>query len=138
LNTRVIITDDDVDFAQTLQRCAQSAGHETVLCSDGYGLISALNECHDPALVFLDVHMKEKDGIEVIEDIKSLETSFRIRFITGGVDTHAIAARMIATARDIDVGTTLYKPFTLDDFRNAIETDLPLLQDQISSRLRTA
>lgn len=81
-----------------------------------------------PALVILDIHMANKDGIAAIEDFKLIKRRFRLRFMTGGEESHAVAASMIARARDFDVGRTLYKPFSLTRFKEVVQADMALLE----------
>jgi len=127
INTVLIITDDDPAIRKLLGKAAEASGWNVVLCESAEELLKEMGSSLVPVLLFLDIHMAEKDGIEVIEDLKLIDRKFRLRFMTGGKDTHAVAARMIATARDLDVGTTLYKPFSLERFREAIDVDMALL-----------
>lgn len=126
----LIITDDDPDFRKILGKAAHAAGWDAILCANVVELLAAMRASSAPALLFLDIHMSDKDGIEAIEDLKLVDRRLRLRFMTGGEDAHAVAARMIARARDLDVGMTLYKPFSLARFREAIEADMSLLQIQ--------
>ncbi len=57
--------------------------------------------------------MPDLDGIEVIDELESVDRPLRMRFMTGGPDSSALAARMIASARSFDVGRHLMKPFEL-------------------------
>ncbi len=124
----LIITDDDDNLRELLGKVARAEGWDAILCRSAKELVEEMSSSSIPALIFLDIHMADQDGIEVIEDLNLIDRTFRLRFMTGGEDSHAVAARMIAHARDFDVGLTLYKPFSLERFKETIEADMALLK----------
>ena len=119
----VCIVDDDRDFRVLLANTSRKQGLNTIECVNGVDVVGALEGQPEPWLIFMDIHMDQRDGIEAIEDLRGLDRDIRLRFMTGGTATHALAANMIARARDLNVSETLYKPFSLDVFRSALSID---------------
>jgi hypothetical protein len=73
------------------------------------------------------------DGIEVISGIAALNRPMRLRFMTGGGGASMEAAKLIAQARDIDVGNNLHKPLSRDVLRDVLQTEagtLAQIQEQ--------
>lgn len=121
----LLIAEDNADFAQALRRKAESCGWAVTLCPNGAALLDALPALTAPALLLIDVNMPRLNGIEAIGRIAAAPGPhrLRIRFMTGGSDVNAVAARMIAEARGLDVGDTLYKPLPMARFKEALEDE---------------
>ena len=133
MQIEIYVTDDDPEFRNILAKALEKTSHKFFLCENSEELIDALSTSNGPAIVFLDIHMEGQDGISTIERLRSVSRRFRLRFITGGDTPTAVAASMIAKARDIDVGRTLFKPFPLEQFSKALEEDINLLMSQAKS-----
>ncbi|MBN1584316.1 MAG: response regulator transcription factor [Anaerolineae bacterium] len=72
---RVLVVDDDLSVASTIDRLLRSRGHETVVVHNGRDAIKAAKEAK-PDLVILDVMMPEMNGIEACKIMRSdLETA---------------------------------------------------------------
>ena len=87
------------------------------VCGDGAHLIDELHKETGPALLMVDIMMPVLDGIEVIDQLAQIDRELRVRFITGGPYSSALAARMMAEARDIAAGQFLTKPIHLEELR---------------------
>ncbi len=101
---RVLVVDDNIDAAATLQLLLNSLGHETRVVHDG---IQALEAAADfvPDIVLLDIGLPGLDGYEVARRLRTLrrERPLRIIAVTGwgqdadrqrsreaGVDVHLV------------------------------------------------
>lgn len=121
----LLIAEDNGAVAEALRRKAESCGWSVTLCPDGAELLAALPALPAPALLLIDVNMPRLNGIEAIERVADapLPEPTRIRFMTGGADVNAAAARMIAEAKGLDVGETLYKPFPMSLFADMLASE---------------
>lgn len=117
---QVYIADDNVEFANLCAKVAVQEGWSATVCANGRELITVLHQGEGPALLIVDIQMPELDGIEVIDELLGVDRKLRVRFITGGPDSSALAARMIAEARDIEVGRFLTKPIRMQDLREML------------------
>ena len=125
--TTVCIVDDNPELRNVLATVCKGMGFRTVEChfdsiKDKLDLevANVLKNHHDPLVMFLDIQMDVMDGFETIELLKDASQDMRIRFMTGGPSTNAVAAQMIAQARDLEVGNSLFKPFSLKDFQKIV------------------
>lgn len=128
------IADDNVEFAEFCAEVATLEGWHVKTCHDGSELLEALKMVTEPALILCDITMPEVDGIEVIKTLSDPEGLFRIRFITGGLMTNAVAARLIGDARDINVGRFLVKPVSLADLRAVFVEEAENLRNMASTK----
>ncbi|WP_294224878.1 response regulator [uncultured Shimia sp.] len=120
---KLYIADDNVEFAEYLAHVATRDGWETEICSNGLKLLERLRESDEPALLLVDINMPQMDGIEVISGIAALTRPMRLRFMTGGGAPSMEAAKLIAQARDIDVGDNMHKPLSRDLLRDVLQTE---------------
>lgn len=111
---RVYIADDNVGFAEYVSIIADKNGWDAQICKNGQELIDSISKSYsdDPALLLIDINMPKMDGIETIDRLAILECPVRIRFMTGGQESSLLAARMIAEARDLQVGRNINKPLS--------------------------
>jgi PAS domain S-box-containing protein len=101
---RVLVVDDNVDAATTLQLLLRSLGHETRAAHDGSEALRVAGE-FAPDVVLLDIGLPELDGYEVARRLRALNPQRRLRIvaITGwgqeadrarsqeaGVDVHLV------------------------------------------------
>jgi CheY-like chemotaxis protein len=113
----VYVADDNEDFSRIVVRVAEKEGWTVTTCTDGRILADAVAAESGPALLIIDINMPNMDGIETIEALKSIKRRLRVRFITGGPQSSALAARMIAEARGMESGRFITKPVSVDQLK---------------------
>lgn len=89
---RAIIIDDDQHIRKEIKEQIESNFKEEVLIiAESDSVANGIQEIekHEPTLLFLDVHLKDGTGFDIIK--KSNFTNFDVIFITG-YDKHAIQA----------------------------------------------
>jgi PAS domain S-box-containing protein len=101
---RVLVVDDNVDSAATLEMLLKSLGHEALAVNDGHAALRMAVEFR-PDVVLLDIGMPGLDGYEVARRLRALKRDgpLRIIAITGwgqeddrarsrqaGVDVHLV------------------------------------------------
>ena len=80
---RVLVIEDDMPLRATLRKVLEQAGHTVFDASDGrQGL--ALWHREQTDVVVTDLYMPEKDGIEVLLEIKRFTTPTKIVVMSGG------------------------------------------------------
>ena len=67
---KILIADDEVSIQRLLSFILRKFGHEILIAGDGAKALEIVQK-EKPELVFLDVMMPEKNGIEVCREIKS-------------------------------------------------------------------
>lgn len=125
---QIYIADDNEDFAQFLSAVARQEGWTVSISANGKKLIENLRSGNGAAFVLIDIKMPEMDGIEAIERIVEIDRPLRIRFITGGQHSEIIAAKMIASARSLEVGRSIYKPISMNAFKSLLAEEADALK----------
>jgi len=78
----ILIIDDEVNLRETLTRILQQAGYRATSVENGAEGLKLLEETKF-ALVFLDIRLPEKDGLQVLAKIRKLDWSLPVIFLTG-------------------------------------------------------
>ena len=114
---RILIADDQKDFAVFLERLVCALNHEVpeVVTSGGLAVIQAY-ERHKPDLVLMDFHMPQFNGVTACRHILSKQPGARIVVISG--DTQQILDR--AAGESGAVGA-LRKPFSSSELATLLE-----------------
>ncbi|GAA4217139.1 CheY-like chemotaxis protein [Sagittula marina] len=118
---KIFIADDNQEFANFCAEVARKEGWIPTVCCDGLELLRSLEGEEDPVLIICDLNMPHLDGIAVAQALPEKTSARRIRFITGGAEANALAARLIADARDLAVGRFLLKPISVAHLREILE-----------------
>jgi DNA-binding response OmpR family regulator len=81
-HTKVLIVDDEEDFASTLSERLQIRGYDSiaVFCAEDAVLIA---KSSPPDVVLLDLKMPGISGIEVLKAIKQINPSIEVIMLTG-------------------------------------------------------
>lgn len=115
---RILVLEDDAKLRELLREVLEAAGHEVTEAPDGdVGLKQFKLAPAD--LVITDIFMPEKDGLEVIRELKSGFPDVKIIAISGGggfeTDTYLMAASRMGADRVIE------KPFEMQDLLDAVQ-----------------
>lgn len=115
----VLIVDDLPDMTETLQRVLEVHGHQVVLAQNG---VKALQRLQDSAIdiMLLDIHLPEKDGIEVLREMRSLAQRPKVIAMTGG--GRAADFGVLEVAKKLGASVTLQKPFTMKELMEVINS----------------
>lgn len=116
-NLRVLIVDDDVDFARELRDTLELTGHSVRTCFDGQIAIRRCLEEPFDAMV-LDLRLPGTSGVEVYNTVHAARPNLRIVPITG-FDEEVIEQQQAAGA--IDPILVLHKPFNPDSLLRMLD-----------------
>ncbi|TGE35078.1 sigma-54-dependent Fis family transcriptional regulator [Desulfosporosinus fructosivorans] len=128
MTPRILVIDDEERMCWALERALGHEGYQVVTATRGLEGIHLAQET-EPSMVILDLKMPDIDGIEVLKEIKKINSSIPIIMITahGTIDT-AIEA--------MKIGATDYitKPFKLEELKVQIKQALHLsnLENQVN------
>lgn len=70
MRKKVMVCDDDLHVIETVGLVAREEGYDVISAEDGREGLALAREQH-PDLLFLDVMMGGKDGLEVCQELKS-------------------------------------------------------------------
>jgi CheY-like chemotaxis protein len=115
---RVLVADDNIDAAASLEILLKSLGHETCVVHDGIGAIE-MTEQFRPDIVLLDLGMPGLDGYETARRLRALKKDqpFRIIAVTGwGQDSDR------QKTREAGFDLHLTKPVEVEDLVQAVSS----------------
>jgi len=81
-NLKVLLVDDEVDFASTLAEQLELKGIRARTAPDGRTALKRIQEA-PPHVVLLDVVMPEMDGIQTLSEIKKMAPLVEVILFTG-------------------------------------------------------
>ena len=85
---RILIIDDDENFSAMLSGMVERAGHDPVMAGTiREGLEKASEGSYE--VVFLDIHLPDGSGLDILQNIKESPSSPEIIIITGFDDSGA-------------------------------------------------
>jgi CheY-like chemotaxis protein len=120
--TRILVIDDDRDIREILAEMLTDAGYEVVEASSGNEGIRLYR--HAPFdLVITDLVMPEKDGLEVLMELRKDFPEVKIITLSG----NAYGGSSLQTSKALGAALTLRKPFSekelLDAVREVLESN---------------
>ena len=112
----VIIVEDRPELQCVLKSALSSQGYEVRSALDGTAM-SELCATKPPDLVITDIYMPNRDGLEVIMDLRQHCPKTRIIAISGQITTK----NMLPAASTLGAARTLAKPFQPEELLAAVE-----------------
>jgi len=114
---RIMIVDDDPGIRRALHILLSRAGYRVTQARDG---MEALRLWRDSGgdLVITDLHMPEKNGIEMIIELLSHTPGLRIIAMSGGGQTRRLD--LLGDAVLLGAVETIEKPFTLAEMMDVV------------------
>ncbi|HEV8715686.1 MAG TPA: response regulator [Candidatus Binatia bacterium] len=111
---RILVAEDDLLVADTVQTMLRSGGYEVILVRNGDEAVRMFRE-QDFDLVLCDVHMPGKDGLEATEEIRRLSPGVPIVSMTGSYPRHTGGAHLdpafLNATKRVGATRVLAKPF---------------------------
>ncbi|HEX9656906.1 MAG TPA: sigma-54 dependent transcriptional regulator [Bacteroidota bacterium] len=134
---RVLIADDEVSLASSLQRILMNAGYQVFICTRGEDFKSTLSMVN-PDMVLLDIFLGDVNGVDLLKNMKHDGWDIPVIMMTGNADVSLAVQAMKEGASDFVV-----KPFDLNhllvlldrDLDHArLETRVKLLQEELEEQ----
>jgi DNA-binding response OmpR family regulator len=114
---KIIVVDDDPGVRSTVTRILEREGHIVMSAEDGeMGMRLARTE--RPDLVVTDLIMPDKDGIEIIQELRAERPDLKILAMSGGGRVGPTGP--LADAEFFGADASLAKPFTTEDLTAAV------------------
>jgi DNA-binding response OmpR family regulator len=107
---RILIVQDDDDFAGLLSEMLVERGYEILAVKNGNQGLSALAE-QSFDLVVVDISVPEKEGVETIRAIKKINPALPVVAMTGGgISSGDLSLNL---AQSAGASETITKPFRI-------------------------
>ncbi len=105
---RILVVDDETVFCELLATLLKSHGHEVVTATNGRQALELFKQ-HRPQFTMLDLRMPEMGGLEVLKQIRAIDTKAAVMILTAwGSDALELQAR------NLGVTDFLSKSLSLD------------------------
>lgn len=116
---KILVIDDDVETLDLLETFFSSLGYEVKTVSNSIeGLKLVKQEIFD--LLFLDIKLPEKNGIEVLKEVKAIDPKLPVIMITGYKEAENVIEAFRHGAIDC-----LLKPFNFEYIKTSILPKIP-------------
>lgn len=117
----VLLIDDQPDILQAmLQHVLREGDVELIVARDAASGVD-LARARLPDVVLLDVHLPDKDGLDVFESLREIDARMLVIFITVAAETDLTIEAMKRGAYEY-----LLKPIRLDNLRQVLESALEI------------
>lgn len=80
--TKILIADDEVDFASTLSARLELRGYVTEMVNSGGAALEAVSR-NEPDVLILDLKMPDLDGLEVLTKLRENHKDLKVIILTG-------------------------------------------------------
>lgn len=96
LPVKILIIDDEEAIRESLDMVLRFEHHETILAPEGDAGLAELESAPDTDLVFLDIKMPGRDGLEILQEMKEKRPDVPVVMISGHgtIDTAMEATRI--------------------------------------------
>lgn len=119
MDNRLLIIDDEEEFAAFVRRVAESSGYEVRTTAHADEFRRWVKEWA-PTHIALDLAMPEADGVELLRELARASSMARIVIISG-FDTRVLeAARRLGLERGLAIVGALSKPIRLKELRDVL------------------
>lgn len=119
--SKILLVDDDEAFSEMLHLKLQRLGHEVIAAPDGLYVSKLLTE-HQVDLVITDIIMPNKEGLEVILDLRKSNPEITVIAMSGG--GRVVKTDFLEEAKRFGAICTLKKPFTDEELTAALDLAL--------------
>ncbi len=110
---KILLIDDDEISLMILENALECEGHQILTTTDSM-VATQLFQQHQPDIVILDVFMPDKDGLEVIKEIRAISTDVFIIAISA-------TEHYLRTAENFGASRGILKENMPDDIVDAIK-----------------
>lgn len=114
---RILIVDDNVDAARTLDMLLRDPQHETKVCNDGAACLKEA-AVFRPHVVLLDVGLPSVNGYDVARAIRALPFGKTVLIIA--ITAYPDTADRVRRAKDAGVDLYMVKPADIDRLKTLI------------------
>ena len=115
---KILVVDDEPLICEMLEVFLSRAGHEVAIASDGAEAIKVIKKLPID-LIIADIVMPEKDGLEMITELRKIAPEMKIIAISGG--SRIGNFDFLAMAKKLGASETFYKPLNNDELLKAID-----------------
>lgn len=118
----ILVVDDDAELCEVMKQVLEDHGDRVTCATDGMQASKAIAGA-DFDLVITDLIMPEKDGIQLMNEIRRKYPKMPVVAMSGG--GHVPREQYLRIARGLGAHAVLEKPFVNQALIDAVEQTLP-------------
>ena len=125
---KILIADDEKNMIWAMKKALKDEGYRIITAADGVEAVAMVQE-EEPDIVLLDLRMPQKDGMEALAEIKTMNPKLPVIMLTAhGTMESAIEAMKLGAIDYVS------KPFDLEELKIVIQKALNIgsMQEQIA------
>lgn len=107
----ILVAEDNAGIRDSLVAILTNQGHEVLAAENGQIALAMLQSRDDVDLLLTDVLMPEKDGVELLMDLKNLPTRPKVIVCSGGGER--VAMKNLLDVCSFMADAELQKPFRM-------------------------
>ncbi|WP_223034796.1 response regulator transcription factor [Hanstruepera marina] len=107
--TTILLAEDEPALGQIIKESLETRDFEVLLCANGEDAFKTYNQEY-PELLVLDVMMPKKDGFTLAKEIRAIDHTIPIIFLTAKSQTHDVVEGFTIGGNDY-----LKKPFSMEE-----------------------
>jgi len=127
--TTILLAEDEPALGQIIKESLETRDFNVLLCGDGEKALEIYQSKH-PKLLVLDVMMPKKDGFTLAKDIRAIDDTIPIIFLTAKSQTQDVVEGFTIGGNDY-----LKKPFSMEELIVRINNLLHRTKVQKTSEL---
>ena len=127
--TTILLAEDEPALGQIIKESLETRDFEVLLCKDGEEAMETYR-LQSPKLLVLDVMMPKKDGFSVAKDIRAIDDTIPIIFLTAKSQTQDVVEGFTIGGNDY-----LKKPFSMEELIVRINNLLHRTKTQQTSEI---
>ena len=117
---KILIVEDDVALSQVLRVALLESGHNVMEAFDGT-TASKIMKKKSFDLIVADIFLPEKDGLELIREVKKGAPEVKIIAISGGGKRNKDSHTYLKAAMSFGADRRIDKPFEITELLESIE-----------------
>ena len=106
---KILYAEDELFLGKIVRESLQSRGFEVIMEADGAKVVERFKQ-FKPAICVLDVMLPHKDGFAIADEIRQLDETVPIIFLTAKVQTEDVVKGFHAGGNDY-----IRKPFSMEE-----------------------
>ena len=109
MSTKILYAEDELFLGKIVRESLESRGFEVIMEADGAKVVERFKQ-FKPAICVLDVMLPHKDGFAIADEIRQLDETVPIIFLTAKVQTEDVVKGFHAGGNDY-----IRKPFSMEE-----------------------
>ena len=117
----IVIVDDELLYRHILRHILEPEGHSVRVAVDGYEVMKLINE-RRPDILVTYIVMPNKEGLELIVELKRQNKTIKIVAISGGTSTGSGERCYLDTALRLGADEAVRKPFSRKEIISVVNS----------------